>query len=207
MLFFSADYFPEKFKEIKPRLELLLNYSEQNVKFQPGFIINYNAHKVNIKAGLRSEPFSFELALTAGNPSLGAGAGWVLSSKTEKHMKYEIATWWEKQNLAVVAKHFGQFSSGTTEISYTIKAHKNINMGSIITMNWPTRTPEIQIGASYIYNNAFFKGKISSNGILGLSLTRTIDHSISLTIGTEFDTKNIKSTKANNLIFGFFLNF
>lgn len=170
----------------------------------------YNHEQFRGKASLLTSSQVLRLQGTFGKPQLGFGFDNKFSIESVSITNHVLAFWYFKNDARLVLKHagktfnnFGQFTA-----SYLHAVSSRANIGSLVTADWATRGTYLEVGGDFQYDDkTWVKGKLNSEGSVGLALTRLVANNLRLSVATDLTAASLLSSHGDPFGFGIRIDF
>ena len=193
--YYKLEVTPNKvIKDFKAVLDCKILKSDSFV--DSSVAVEYKHEKFLGKLAYLTQTNVVNAQVTIGKPEYGVGFDGKLDVGTKQLAGLTTALWWFKKNSRLVFKHIGTnaelFALGNFELSYYQKISPLAHIGSKVSTNWKSKVTEIEVGGDYKFDrNTLIKGKINSEGNIGLSFARSLSSQLKATIATEINTDNL----------------
>ena len=173
----------------------------------PSISAEYNHSQARGKLTYFTNPSSLKAQVTVGKPEFGAGLDVKLQLDTFKFSSYNTALWWFKDETRLVFKHIGKdvnrLAHGDFEVSYYQELSSTSHLGSKVITNWKSKATTIEVGGDYQYDaNTLLKGKINSDGDIGLALSRKLSENLRASVATQLKSHSLLSHSGDSFKFG-----
>lgn len=160
----------------------------------------YSHTSAKAKLTFLDNPFVIKGSFTAGKPEYGVGFEGKFDLASQRLTGYNMALWLTQKHQKLVFKHVGtnpnEYELGNLEVSYYQKVSPLAHFGSKVTANLTNGNTDIEFGGDYKYDDStLLKGKLNTDGKLGLAFQRALSKTLSVTIASEVDTRSIAANK------------
>lgn len=170
----------------------------------------YNHDQFRGKASLLTASQLVRLQGTFGKSHLGFGFDNKFSIENVNVTNHVQAFWYFKNNSRLVVKHIGKDlkNFGEFTASYLHAVNSKANIGSFVTADWASRETYIEVGGDYQYDDkTWLKGKVNSEGRIGLALTRLVADNLRVSVATDLSAASLQSNHADEFNLGFRVDF
>ncbi|CAG9324835.1 unnamed protein product [Blepharisma stoltei] len=179
---------------------------------EPSATLEYSHPSAKAKLTFVENPLQLKGNLTIGKPQYGVGLDGKFDLTSQKLSGYNFALWFFRKHSKVVLKHVGtnadELALGNVELSYYQKLSPLAHFGSKVTTKLAGGETSIEFGGDYKYDeNTLLKGKLNTDGKLGLAMSRQLNKAMTFTVGSEIDTKEVAANRFHDYKLGFRLDF
>jgi hypothetical protein len=178
---------------------------------KPTVSAEYNAPEFKGKLSFASGVLAKAQA-TFGKPEVGAGVDVAFHSGEGRFHAYNAAFWFAFENSMLCFKHVSKnktaYELGDFVHTYYRKISDKTSVGGRLTTNLASKSSAFEFGGEHKPTDEItLKGKVASDGKMGLSYSNQVNSGTKITVATLLDTLKITRTGITDYSMGFRIEF